>query len=141
MHGGRKWVLLQTPVLEFCNILKETSTHGVLYVISDKTLSLAFISQSVPVITRVIYDKTQFVLNNSSIYRMIRVETKKKTIKNHWKAKKFKRGELLEFNNHLRKYDQLLFITKNPDLYSFIQEPDECQNSERTCPSDHAPSD
>jgi hypothetical protein len=142
MHSGQKWSMLRVPALEFCQIHKELGTQGNLYLLFDKNHSIAFVTQSVPLISKAVFLKTKTILYNSSIYRMIRKLAKKQTMKNMWKALKFKREELDEFNLLLKKFNLIFFITKDPDLYCFIApEPDEHQNSERTCPEDHEPSD
>jgi hypothetical protein len=137
LHGGVRWHIVQAPVLEFCHIDKEIGTHGKVYIVWDKSRTLAFISQSIPVITETIFQKTKFVVNNSSIYRMVRLRAKK-DIKDHWRAKKYDRKNLDEFNKGLNLFISLIFITKNVDLYAF-KAPEQvvCQSSERTCPLDH----
>jgi hypothetical protein len=139
---GQTWAILQTSPLEFVEIEKEKGTHGSLYLLHDTLRTLGFVSQSVPIVSFTFREKTGIWINYSSIYRQLRGEARKKTMKSHWKVQKFPRSELENFNNYLKGFSTLFFITKNPDIYKFtIPESVESQSSERTCPPENEPSD
>lgn len=131
-HCSQTWQIILTPPLEFCEIEKEKLSQGHLYMIYDDLRTLGFISQSGPVLTKVIAKKTGVRLNYSAIYRFVRGDVRGNILKRRWKCKLFRRNELEEFNNYIKDFPSLFFITKNPDLYKFIPGPIESQSSERT---------
>jgi hypothetical protein len=140
--GGLSWDILDVPELEFLEIGKEKGTHGTIYLVNDRMRTAGFVSQSIPIITAAIQLKLNKTVHNSSLYRIVRKLPKTTLYTNKtWTARKFKRENIAEFNEAIKGFYVLFFITKNPDLYAFRnpEASDECQNSERTYPEDRAP--
>ena len=138
---GQIWTVLPTGPLEFSAIGKEVSTQGKLYIGFDNLRTVAFVSQSAPLIPIALHRKTNIVVHLSSLYRVVR-EEQSHFVRKGWKVKKYHRSDLEEFNRFIQDFSILYFVSKNLDLYEFRPpEPAESQNFERTCPPENEPSD
>jgi hypothetical protein len=141
VHCGTVWQVLEVPELVFTEIGKEKNTHGTLYLLNDRLKSVGFVCQSLPPATAAINQKLRLHLHSSSFYRILRKESKKSHMHKNWTVREYNRDSLEKFNEAIGGIYLLYFVTKNPDIYAFInpEASGEYQNSGRTYPEDRGP--
>jgi hypothetical protein len=117
-----KWYCVPVPnTVRLSEIQKEQSSHGLVYLLFEcEQRSSLFIGQSIPALTKAINSKAIQVpekrLHCSSLYRVLRSESKKASHKNY-RCLKFKRTAIPDINTYIQKFPSIVFVSKSPDLW------------------------
>lgn len=125
MDKSKHWYAIPVPpTIQLLEVLKETSTHGSLYSLFEcEERSNLFIGQSIPALTKAINSKAIVIpekrLHCSSLYRVLRSESKKTSHKN-WKVTKYNRNEIDKINTLMKKFPGVIFISKTPELWKTL---------------------
>jgi hypothetical protein len=122
-----KWYCVPVPnSVRLSEIHKEQSSHGLVYLLYEcEQRSSLFVGQSIPALTKAINSKAIQVsekrLHCSSLYRVLRSESKKASHKNY-RCLKFKRSEVDSINGYIQKFPSIVFVSKSPDLWKTTEQ-------------------
>jgi hypothetical protein len=116
------WHVIQCPAnLVLTSIGKERGTHGFIYTIWEVERRFpVWVSQSIPAVVKAINDKAVTAhekrLHASSIYRVLRGESQKRSHKHH-SVCRWSRTNLVELNAHLKSFPSCIFVSKSPEQW------------------------
>ena len=116
------WHVIQCPAnLVLTSVGKERGTHGFIYTIWEVERRFpVWVSQSIPAVVKAINDKAVLAhekrLHASSIYRVLRGESQKRSHKHHAVCR-WARTHLAELNTHLRLFPSCIFVSKTPEQW------------------------
>lgn len=116
------WHVIQCPAnLVLTSIGKERGTHGFIYTIWEVERRFpVWVSQSIPAVVKAINDKAVTAhekrLHASSIYRVLRGESQKRSHKHH-SVCRWSRTNLVELNAHLKAFPSCIFVSKSPEQW------------------------
>ena len=126
------WHVVRVPSdVQLTLVEKEWMTQGWIYCVWDVDMQTpCWISQSLPAIVAAInrgFCKEKR-LHVSSLYRLLRGETRSKMHKNHLLST-YKRKDVDQLNEHMRKFPSCKFVTK--DVTSWKARRDDGETSPR----------
>jgi hypothetical protein len=117
-----KWYCVPVPnTVQLSEIQKEQSSHGLVYLLFEcEQRSSLFVGQSIPALTKAINSKAIQIqekrLHCSSLYRVLRSESKKASHKNY-RCIKVKRTDIAIINSYIQQFPSIVFVSKSPDLW------------------------
>jgi virulence-associated protein VapD len=112
--GRDTWEMILVPRVQFKRIHKEKGTHGKLYAAWTVNSNIAWISQSVTALCKMIFLICQQKCYSSSFYRYLRGEQKKPANKD-WIVKGVANAEAL--NELLAGFEFFQVCSKNLDFW------------------------
>jgi hypothetical protein len=120
--GRDTWQMILVPRVQFKRIHKEKGTHGKLFVAWTEPSHIAWISQSVTALCKMIFLTCHQKCYSSSFYRFLRGEQKKPANKD-WIVKSVSNAEAL--NELVAKFEFFQVCSKNLDCWELASEASE----------------
>lgn len=122
VHRETWYVVQTTQQVQLLQVGKERGTHGHIYVLWHSVApGPCWVGQSVPALVAIINWRGILTcaqnLHASSVYRILRLESRKRVHK-QYAIERYDRGNLALINAKLQAFTSVIYVTKNPDQWN-----------------------